>query len=156
MRRAFKYLDRDKSQTLDAAELKKCVRGLGKNVTDQDVANFIRKADTTGDNRLGFEEFYDVMLAQIGSGHGSGHGLDMKNLPELFRTFDSDSSGQISHNEFEYMLQHNLRIDLSNRETRVLINMLDRDNNGEISFVELSAMVQIANDPASGTLSSGC
>ena len=146
MHRAFVYLDRDKSKALDVNELKKCVRALRSDVTDRDVEQFMREADSSGDGKIGFEEFYDIMIAQLEL--GGGHGLTRENLSQAFVVFDIDNSGQINHNEFEYMLRHHLKIELSPEELRSLIYMLDKDNNGEISFAELVAMIDLARAPA--------
>ena len=72
------YLDRDKSKALDVNELKKCVRALRSDVTDRDVEQFMREADSSGDGKIGFEEFYDIMIAQLEL--GGGHGLTRENL----------------------------------------------------------------------------
>ena len=145
MHRAFVYLDRDKSKALDVHELKKCVRALRSDVTDRDVEQFMREADSSGDGKIGFEEFYDIMIAQLEM--SGGHGLTRENLSQAFVVFDIDNSGQINHNEFEYMLRHHLKIRLSAEELKSLIHMLDKDNNGEISFAELVAMIDLARAP---------
>lgn len=58
---AFQTFDRDNSGTISADELRAMLKSLGDDMTDQEINDLIREADTDGDNNISFAEFKSIM-----------------------------------------------------------------------------------------------
>ena len=58
---AFQTFDRDNSGTISADELRAMLKSLGDEMTDQEINDLIREADTDGDNNISFAEFKSIM-----------------------------------------------------------------------------------------------
>lgn len=61
MRDAFNVFDKDKNGFISAAELKHVMVSLGESVTDSDIRDMMREADTDGDGQISFDEFVAMM-----------------------------------------------------------------------------------------------
>ncbi|CAL4918729.1 unnamed protein product [Urochloa decumbens] len=57
LREAFDVIDKDQDGYISATELRQVMTNLGEKVTDQEVEEMMREADTDGDGRVSFEEF---------------------------------------------------------------------------------------------------
>ncbi|GMJ06659.1 calmodulin 1, TOUCH 1 [Hibiscus trionum] len=64
LREAFKVFDKDQNGFISAAELRHVMANLGENLTDEEVDEMIREADTDGDGQVNYEEFVRMMLAK--------------------------------------------------------------------------------------------
>ncbi|CAN6298011.1 unnamed protein product [Urochloa humidicola] len=62
LREAFDVIDKDQDGYISATELRQVMTNLGEKVTDQEVEEMMREADTDGDGRVSFEEFKRRML----------------------------------------------------------------------------------------------
>ncbi|CAN6287034.1 unnamed protein product [Urochloa humidicola] len=62
LREAFSVIDKDQDGYISATELRQVMTNLGEKVTDQEVEEMMREADTDGDGRVSFEEFKRRML----------------------------------------------------------------------------------------------
>ncbi|KAK3603071.1 hypothetical protein CHS0354_015766 [Potamilus streckersoni] len=61
LREAFQMFDEDGNGFISAAELKQVMTNLGEKLTDEEVDQMIREADTDGDGQVNYEEFLAVM-----------------------------------------------------------------------------------------------
>jgi len=64
----------------------------------------------------------------------------MKELRELFDLFDTDKSGNLSHEEVAKLLK-SMGQNLTEDEVREVINLMDLDGSGDISFEELCGVM---------------
>ncbi len=55
LREAFSIFDKNGDGFVDASEIKSVIRGCGRYITDEDVAEIIRRADTNKDGLLNYE-----------------------------------------------------------------------------------------------------
>jgi len=58
---AFKQFDKDGNGFIDASELKKTMRELGQNLTDDEIESMMKEADTNGDGKIDYQEFLKMM-----------------------------------------------------------------------------------------------
>ena len=54
LREAFRVFDKDGNGFISAAELRHVMTNLGEKLTDEEVDEMIKEADTDGDNRVSF------------------------------------------------------------------------------------------------------
>ncbi|GLU18398.1 hypothetical protein SLE2022_347020 [Rubroshorea leprosula] len=64
LKEAFKVFDKDQNGFISAAELRHVMTNLRENLTDEEVGEMIREADTKGDAQVNYEEFVRMMLAK--------------------------------------------------------------------------------------------
>ncbi|ERN11033.1 hypothetical protein AMTR_s00024p00073390 [Amborella trichopoda] len=65
LKEAFKVFDKDQNGFISAAELRHVMTNLGEKLTDEEVDEMIREADTDGDGQVNYEEFVRMMLAKF-------------------------------------------------------------------------------------------
>jgi Ca2+-binding EF-hand superfamily protein len=56
----FKLFDLDGSGHIGLEELKICIRNLDALVTNAEVEKMLKRADTSGDGQVSYEEFYEL------------------------------------------------------------------------------------------------
>lgn len=61
---AFKVFDRDGDGYISAHEVRHVMFNLGETLTDEEVDEMIREADTNGDGRVDYEEFVKMMKSR--------------------------------------------------------------------------------------------
>jgi len=64
---AFEVFDEDRSGSISSKEIKKLMRSLGEPVSDSSINAFMAKADMDGSGDVNYEEFANVVLAQVKS-----------------------------------------------------------------------------------------
>ncbi|EFN51276.1 hypothetical protein CHLNCDRAFT_59820 [Chlorella variabilis] len=61
---AFKVFDKDGNGFISAAELRHVMTNLGEKLTEEEVDEMIREADTDGDGQVDYNEFVKMMLSK--------------------------------------------------------------------------------------------
>ena len=119
--------DKDGSGTISSSELKKLCQELGLKVTDSEVTNLVRLMDKDGSGAIDFEEFANVMSAQLNKQPSE------EELREAFDYFDKDRSGMISEDElFEAMIR--FKAGLTKQQVHSMVNAIDKNHDGSVSF----------------------
>lgn len=57
----FRLFDDDRTGQITIANLKRIVKELGENVSDDELKDMIRRADTTGTGYVTFDDFYNIL-----------------------------------------------------------------------------------------------
>ena len=107
---------------------------LGQNPAEEDLIEMMRLVDVNGDNEIDFEEFLVMMTMR------SGERDTEAELREAFKLFDLDGSGTISREELKTLMK-NLGQALTDEEIDAMIDEVDINLDGEISFEEFSALM---------------
>ena len=63
LRDVFTVFDKDQSGTVSADELKSVMKVIGEKLTEQEIEDAIRLADTTGDGEVDYDEFIAFVLS---------------------------------------------------------------------------------------------
>lgn len=64
LREAFKMFDKDKSGYIEAREIATVAFTLGEALTEDELLDFMKEADTDGDGRLNYNEFVKAMTSK--------------------------------------------------------------------------------------------
>ena len=115
-------------------ELKQVMLQLGQNPSDDDLMDMIRLVDVNGDNEIDFDEFLVMMTMRADDRDTDGE------LLEAFKLFDLDGSGSISREELTTLMK-NLGQELTDDEIVAMIDEVDENLDGEISFDEFKALM---------------
>jgi len=115
-------------------ELKQIMLQLGQNPSEEDLLEMMRIVDVNGDNEIDFEEFLVMMSLRQEERDTDGE------LMEAFKLFDLDGSGTISRDELKTLMK-NLGQALTDSEIDAMIDEVDENLDGEISFDEFKALM---------------
>lgn len=111
---------------------------LGQNPAEEDLIDMMRLVDVNGDNEIDFQEFLVMMTMR------SGERDTEEELREAFKLFDLDGSGTISREELKTLMK-NLGQALTDEEIDAMIDEVDINLDGEISFDEFQALMVRSN-----------
>ena len=110
------------------------MRKLGQNPTEAELIEMISSVDDNGDNEIDFEEFLLLMKSRIGERDPE------KELRDAFAVFDTDQSGSIDRKELKRLMKK-LGQALTEAELDAMMDEVDTNGDGEISFAEFKAMM---------------
>lgn len=120
--------------TIELHELQQVMRKLGQNPTEGELIEMINSVDDNGDNEIDFEEFLVLMKSRVGERDPE------KELRDAFAVFDSDGSGSIDRKELKRLMKK-LGQALTEAELDAMMDEVDTNGDGEISFEEFKAMM---------------
>jgi len=132
LREAFAMFDVNKDGSIEAKELKQVFLQLGQRVTSSEIKEMIKSVDGDENGAIDFDEFLTLMRKSICD-------PDIE-LRRAFDVFDKDKSGSISRDELKSLMD-SLGQKLSESELDQIMNTVDENNDGEISFQEFKQMM---------------
>jgi calmodulin len=135
-RAAFNMFDIDGGGTIETHELKEVLTQLGENPTDDDIQEMIELVDENKDGVVDFDEFITLMRLRMGD---SGEDAE-QNLKDVFDIFDADGSGFIDRKEMGSLMKK-LAQSLSEEEITAIMEEVDIDGDGEVSFEEFKNLM---------------
>jgi Ca2+-binding EF-hand superfamily protein len=65
IRKVFRLFDEENTGYITAQNLKKIAKDLGETMEDIEIREMIERADTDGDGRITFEDFYSIMTKKV-------------------------------------------------------------------------------------------
>jgi len=90
-REAFQLFDQDQDGVVSAAELKRMMKSMGNELTEQEVRDILKEAGST--TSIGYGAFCRLM----GAGIKQSRDVDPEDeMRDAFKLFDHDGDGQIS------------------------------------------------------------
>merc|ERR1711907_235389 len=135
LKEAFAMFDINGDGTIELSELKQVMRKLGQNPTEDELKEMISSVDDNGDHEVDFEEFLVLMKSRI------EHDDPEKELKDAFAVFDTDGSGSIDRKELKRLMKK-LGQALSEAEVDAMMDEVDANGDGEISYEEFKTMMQ--------------
>merc|ERR1712070_340012 len=121
--------------TIELDELQQVMRKLGQNPSEQELKEMISTVDDNGDFEIDFAEFLMLMKSRIADRDPD------KELRDAFKVFDTDNNGSIDKKELKRLLKK-LGQTLTDAELDAMMNEVDTNGDGEISFEEFKEMMQ--------------
>ncbi|KAG4988501.1 hypothetical protein AAZX31_11G126200 [Glycine max] len=135
----FNMMDKDKNGNLSFEELRDGLSMIGHAIPDPDVEMLMDAADIDGNGTLNYEEFItmSVHLRKIESD---------EHLSEAFRYFDKNQSGYVEFEELKDALSDDDSEASDDQVVKDILNDVDLDKDGRISFEEFKAMMNTGGD----------
>ncbi len=127
----------DNDQTISSDELKEVMEAMGKTPTDAEVEELIQKVDTSGNGRIEFGEFVEMMADYSLS--DTVHNSEM--LMDLFKSFDADNSGFVNKDELRQAME-SFGEKMSPEEIEEMIQIADFNGDGLMDYAEFVRMMQ--------------
>ena len=146
----FDKYDTDNSDSIDAAELRDLCFNLGYYLNDEELELAMKTVDKSGDGQIIYEDFKEWWSTddRFGSLSLDDDALEMRRqAAETFSHFDDDKSGVIEPHGGEFSALHAELTErgLTTLDEATLLQDLDTDGDGQISFNEYVAFLVRAN-----------
>lgn len=133
----FRRFDGNNDGKISALELRSYFASIGEYMSHEEAQVVIDDNDTDGDNLIDFQDFMRLMRRK---GEGEGEGED-KDLKAAFETFEIEKGcGRITPKSLQRVLSR-LGDSKSYDECVTMIQVFDRDGNGELDFHEFHQMM---------------
>jgi Ca2+-binding EF-hand superfamily protein len=130
-RKVFAEFDRDNDGTISAVELQSVFRRAGHNPTEAEVQDMINITDTNNTGKLEWDEFAGLLATKLAERE------EEADYKETFRVFSKDDEGCITMEEMKFVLCQLCTSD----EADKIIDVVDRNGDGKISFSEFRCMM---------------
>jgi calcium-dependent protein kinase len=128
--RVFRAMDLNGDGKLQKDEIKKgYAEYFGRNLTDQEVDELFARVDGDGNGEIEYTEFVVATLNEKNL-------LSNNKLQTAFKMFDKDGGGTISIEEIKEVLSFGQNLD--EKLIQQIINQVDANGDGEISYEEFS------------------
>ncbi|XP_075077991.1 putative calcium-binding protein CML19 [Nicotiana tabacum] len=134
LERVFTYFDENGDGKVSPAELRRCVKAVGGELTVEEAEMAVRLSDSDGDGLLGLEDFTKLM---------EGMEEERNKESELigaFGMYEMEGSGYITPKSLKMMLSR-LGESTSIDNCKAMIQRFDINGDGVLNFDEFKAMM---------------
>jgi len=157
----FLHLDTDNSGTLDATELKTGLKSLDFEVSPEDIKGIIAHFDDNGDKLVSINEFVNYFTERVAASVNernkrradkvavilrktfTGAVEKGASLKDIFGHLDKDGSGSLDTTELLNTIKTLPSFkNISSADISALMQVLDSDNSGDVSFREFEAFIR--------------
>ncbi|CAI9777106.1 unnamed protein product [Fraxinus pennsylvanica] len=130
----FKYFDENGDGKISKEELRRCVRALGGEMSDEEAEMVVQSSDSDGDGMLGLEDFSKLV-------DGGGEVERNDELKEAFKMYAMENSEFITPKSLKKMLNR-LGNSTSIDNCTSMISRFDINGDGVLSFDEFRDMMR--------------
>ncbi|MCD9642669.1 hypothetical protein HAX54_029576 [Datura stramonium] len=134
LERVFTYFDENGDGKVSPVELRRCVRAVGGELTEEEAEMAVRLSDSNGDGLLGLEDFTKLM---------EGMEEERNKESELigaFGMYEEKEGGYITPKSLKRMLSR-IGESTSIDKCKVMIRRFDLNGDGVLSFAEFKVMM---------------
>ncbi|BBN02387.1 calcium-binding protein CML [Marchantia polymorpha subsp. ruderalis] len=135
---AFSIIDKDNDGKISKQELGEMWKGMGEELSDQELSIMVHDADADGDGSIDIDEFVTLQKT-MGVEDPKGHSKDIK---LAFDLADVDRSGYISAIELRSVMKTLGQKRITIEECREMTKLVDSDCDGKISFEEFEKLMK--------------
>ncbi|XP_076456610.1 calmodulin-like [Babylonia areolata] len=132
IRRTFTAYDQDGNGKITKSELRNIVRMLGQNMTEREVDEMMKNADSDASGAIEFEEFLPLIADKL-----RDQSQRDKELRDAFRAFDQNGDGFISMRELRQAMSK-MGQNLTDEEVENIIRDVDKDGDGFVNYEEFT------------------
>jgi calmodulin len=130
MKDIFSYFDSEKTGYIKTEDLGALLRGLGKNVTEKQIHQYVNDFDSKGTGEIDFPVFFDIMK---NNQHNMKRPATEEEMIDNFAVFDMKKNGEISAEDFVHMLK-NLSEPLTDDDVNNLLMEINIDGDLNINI----------------------
>ena len=136
LKEAFEVFDADGNGSINAEELQIVLEAVGRKMTEDEVADAITKVDEGGNGEIEFDEFLQLMTAEMSNTHND------EELIEAFKFYGpkSDKDG-ITRDMLGETLKNDSEINLPDEDLDMLFNETAIENGKKITFSDFMLMM---------------
>jgi len=127
--------DANKDGTVSCKELSAVTTALGMKLTEAQLAELMRKADSNHDSRLTFEEFM-TMLRTLPK-----QKMNDALLLSAFKKYDLDKDGFVTGRELRDVMR-SVGEELTDDEVSTMISAADSDGDGRVNYQEFLKLLK--------------
>jgi len=133
-KRLFNLFDKDGNGSITTNELAAVLKEIGKNVTEKELKEMVRKVDCNENGCIEFDEFIKMLNLKAQAM------FKEKEILDAFKAFDQDGNGYISAEELHQVLTR-YGENLSSEEAENMVRQADVDGDGKVNYEEFVQMV---------------
>ena len=126
LKEAFDLFDMEKTGKIDYHELKLTFKAFGFKVTKEEMKSIKERLDSKDTNRIGFDEFMDLMSEKFAERNPKDEAL------MAFDLFDEDKKGKINMKNLKKAVKE-INENLSDSELKAIMDEFDTDGDGYIT-----------------------
>eukprot|EP01018_Ginkgo_biloba_P010989 Gb_05639 [translate_table: standard] len=145
MRQAFSVLDRDGDGRIVFSDLQEFFsRGLGKNMSKEDIESMIYVADLNRNGSVEFEEFEKIinMFKEKAKGKKVQEDSEMSLLKEAFTIMDRDGDGVVSLADLNGLMDVAMQRPMSQEDVVAMIEVAGGSVNSGVCYEDFVGMMQ--------------
>ena len=129
----FRAMDVNGDGKLSKQEIKNgYLEYFGKSLTDEQIDDMFAQVDADGNGEIDYSEFVVATMNEKNL-------LSNNKLHTAFKMFDKDGGGSISTDEIKQVLSFGQNLDEA--VVQQIIEQVDKNGDGEISYEEFAAMM---------------
>merc|ERR1712185_356988 len=134
MKEAFDLFDNDGSGAISVSELTGAMKSLGFDVKHAVVYNMVADLDSDGSGEIEFDEFLDVMTAELSDKNTK------EEIDRVFKLFDKDRNGTLEADDLSRVCKE-LGEDMTEEDIREVIGRMDVDGDGAVGLDDFYAVI---------------
>lgn len=137
----FRIVDLNKDGFIDAEELKKVMKNLGLQHSDEEITLMLEHADANGSGKIEEDDFIKVMSDYLNS-----EKEETLNVRDLFDFFDSNKDGFITQQELQFAIREVLQDTITEEELDTMMKLackkVRKSKDAMISFRDFQLLLE--------------
>uniref|UniRef100_A0A7S3Z7C2 EF-hand domain-containing protein n=1 Tax=Lotharella globosa TaxID=91324 RepID=A0A7S3Z7C2_9EUKA len=130
LKEVFAHFDRNGTGSIGLEDMREIMQSVGQHPSDDELKDIVNDLDLNGNGEIEFCEF----LGLVGA-------IDDEDIRDSFRAFDQNDDGVLSGLELKHLMGV-IGKDLNERQIQRIINEMDDDGTGTISYKAFSKMMK--------------